>query len=145
MSTSSSWQGSTITAGMYIRNIPFNFFLAETNMEVKTGWFSSNVDPISDGHLSNLGFDEKSQNCQMYFSRSSYPISDGHLSDLGFGEARTITFSSTAPSKLTSPTMEQQYQGSYLKLTKYITHPIANLDTDLIPSSSNNQISSSNF
>ena len=62
----------------------------------------------------------------MYFSRSSYPISDGHLSDLGFGEARTITFSSTAPSKLTSPTMEQQSQGSYLKLTKYITYPITN-------------------
>ena len=55
---------------------------------------------------------------------SSYPISDGHLSDLGFGEARTITFSSTALSKLTSPTMEQQSQGSSLELTKYNTHPI---------------------
>ena len=33
------------------------------------------------------------------------------FSDPGFGEARTITFSSTAPSRLTSPTMEQQSPG----------------------------------
>ena len=60
------------------------------------------------------------------------------FSDPGFGEARTITFSSTAPSRLTSPTMEQQSQGSYLKLTKYITHPIANPDSNLIPWFANN-------
>ena len=93
---------------------------------------SSNFDPISNGHLlmKNLK--------TIWFlplGCSSHPISDAHLSDPGFGEARTITFSSTAPSKLTSPTMEPQYQGSTFRLTKNIPHVIVNFDnrSNIVP------------
>ena len=41
-------------------------------------------------------------------------LTKSHLSDLGFGGARTITFSSTALSKLTLPTMAPPFQGGVL-------------------------------
>ena len=54
-------------------------------------------------------------------------LTKSHLSDLGFGGARTITFSSTALSKLTLPTMAQPFQGGDL-----FTITNTNVDTDTI-------------
>ena len=60
-------------------------------------------------------------------------LTKSHLSDLGFGGARTITFSSTAHSKLTLPTMAPPFQGGDLFI-------ITNTNVDTNPNTITNTI-----
>ena len=60
-------------------------------------------------------------------------LTKSHLSDLGFGGARTITFSSTALSKLTLPTMAPPFQGGDLFI-------ITNTNVDTNPNTITNTI-----
>ena len=60
-------------------------------------------------------------------------LTKSHLSDLGFGGARTITFSSTAHSKLTLPTMAPPFQGGDLFI-------ITNTNVDTNPNTITNTV-----
>ena len=60
-------------------------------------------------------------------------LTKSHLSDLGFGGARTITFSSTAHSKLTLPTMAPPFQGGDIFI-------ITNTNVDTNPNTITNTI-----